>query len=661
MKYYYLLFGLLLSFSFRLSAQDTSGSESDTSSFYNMSLEELMNVEVTVASHKALTQRESPGILTTITEEEIRRSGASDLMELLKHVPGFDFGVDVEGVVGLGVRGNWAHEGKVLIILDGHELNEELYSTVQFGSHYPVDQIKQIEIIRGPGSASYGGNAEYAVINIISKSSGELNGTNAVASYGQMSKTFSSRYLSVLTGKALGKVHLNLSAFLCDANRSQEAYTDNTGVTYGMKDQSPISTGQYRLDLNTKQFRFSGVIDKYHLQQRDGYNNTLQHLYATDFNSYYLKSEYDFKVGQKITITPGVKYKYHLPWNYESKTDTLEFTNYNVSVDKKEITLTAAYAPKKTMNFLFGADAYQLDAIHHDQDVFFVNGAPQFKSQNFDAYTQWLLTYRTTNLILGARYNYSDRFDASFVPRIGITRVSERWHFKALYSSAFRSPSVENINSSSGIRPERTRVAELETGIQVSRLTYLTANIFDIVTKEAIVFYYDENNVDAYKNEGNTGTRGFELEYKIKGAKGYFTMNYSYYSSTGKSINSRYEVPGHKGILIAFPTHKASLTGNFKLNNRLNASPGISVLGKRYSLSGDEGTGYTTHVFSPGYYLDLCLNFEDLFIRGLNFSASVNNILDQKVEYIQPYNSDHAPLPGTSREFRVKLSYTLNY
>ena len=89
----------------------------DSLSFFEMSLEDLMKVEVTVASKKALTTRESPGIVTLITEEEIRNSGAQDLIDILKMVPGFDFGVDVEGVVDVAVRGNWAH-GREGVIID---------------------------------------------------------------------------------------------------------------------------------------------------------------------------------------------------------------------------------------------------------------------------------------------------------------------------------------------------------------------------------------------------------------------------------------------------------------------------------------------------------------------------------------------------------------
>src|SRR3974377_480053 len=71
----------------------TTAPKQDSASFFEMSLEDLMKVQVTVASKKALTTRESPGIVTLITEEEIRNSGAQDLIDILQMVPGFNFGV----------------------------------------------------------------------------------------------------------------------------------------------------------------------------------------------------------------------------------------------------------------------------------------------------------------------------------------------------------------------------------------------------------------------------------------------------------------------------------------------------------------------------------------------------------------------------------------
>ncbi|HNX99124.1 MAG TPA: TonB-dependent receptor plug domain-containing protein, partial [Candidatus Aminicenantes bacterium] len=151
-----------------------------------MSLEELSQLPVTVASKSAQPLHKSSGIVTLITREEIQNSGARDLIDVLRMVPGFEFGLDVRGVTSIGIRGNWAHEGKVLILWDGQSLNESLYSTIQLGNHYPVDLIERIEIVRGPGSAVYGGMAELGVINIVSRASREAKTALATASFGWM-------------------------------------------------------------------------------------------------------------------------------------------------------------------------------------------------------------------------------------------------------------------------------------------------------------------------------------------------------------------------------------------------------------------------------------------------------------------------------------------
>src|SRR5205085_6643862 len=88
-----------------------------------VSIEDLLNTEVQVTSKRPQTTRETSGVVTVITREEIQDSGAHDLIDVLQLVPGFSFGVDVEGVVSIGFRGNWGHEGKVLLLLDGQELN----------------------------------------------------------------------------------------------------------------------------------------------------------------------------------------------------------------------------------------------------------------------------------------------------------------------------------------------------------------------------------------------------------------------------------------------------------------------------------------------------------------------------------------------------------
>lgn len=92
----------------------------------NLSLDELNNLRVKISSVTEKPVRQQPGIVSVITEREIAESGATDLMDILELVPGFSFATDVGNVIGTGFRGLWGYEGKILVLLDGIQVNDGL-------------------------------------------------------------------------------------------------------------------------------------------------------------------------------------------------------------------------------------------------------------------------------------------------------------------------------------------------------------------------------------------------------------------------------------------------------------------------------------------------------------------------------------------------------
>lgn len=142
----------------------------------DLSLEDLLATEYTVATKKAQTVRDSPNVITVIGREEIDAIGARDLVDVLLLVPGFVPAPDSEGSVSVGMRGLWSNDGRQLVLVDGQELNEPFYTNVRLNSRLPVEQIERVEIIRGPGSVIYGGYAEMAVINIITRGAANARG-----------------------------------------------------------------------------------------------------------------------------------------------------------------------------------------------------------------------------------------------------------------------------------------------------------------------------------------------------------------------------------------------------------------------------------------------------------------------------------------------------
>jgi hypothetical protein len=170
------------------------------------------------------------------------------------------------------------------------------------------------------------------------------------------------------------------------------------------------------------------------------------------------------------------------------------------------------------------------------------------------------------------------------------------------------------------------------------------------------VYFYNENG-DGYRNSGSTGTRGFEVDYKIKNALGYADFNLAYYCAKGKSKSENYMVSEENHMLLAFPGITASSLINIRITDWFSLNPSLTWMGSRYEVSGTDEEGNNTYLkHDPSLLANF---FAGLKTKRFNVSAGCANLLNKRAEYIQPYNSNHASLPGRSREFRIIVRYDL--
>src|ERR1035437_2793513 len=143
-------------------------------------LEELGNIPVYSASKHLQPSGEAPSSVTVVTGTQIREQGYRTLADVLRTVRSFFVTYD-RNYSSLGVRG-FARPGdyntRILLLVDGHRLNDNIYDEAMIGTEFPVDVdlIQRIEIVRGPVSSLYGSDALFAVINIITKQAQDLNG-----------------------------------------------------------------------------------------------------------------------------------------------------------------------------------------------------------------------------------------------------------------------------------------------------------------------------------------------------------------------------------------------------------------------------------------------------------------------------------------------------
>lgn len=151
-----------------------------------ISLESLMNVQVSSVSRHQEELRGSAAAIYVITQEDIRRSGMTDLAELLRTVPGLNVARINGSTWAVSARGfNAQYATKLLVLVDGRTVYDPTFSGVFWHlQNMVLEDIERIEVIRGPGATMWGANAVNGVISIQTKSAADTRGGLVVADIG---------------------------------------------------------------------------------------------------------------------------------------------------------------------------------------------------------------------------------------------------------------------------------------------------------------------------------------------------------------------------------------------------------------------------------------------------------------------------------------------
>jgi iron complex outermembrane receptor protein len=143
-----------------------------------LSLEQLGDVQVTTVNKEPEEVWQTPAAVSVLTQDDIRRSGATTIPELLRLVPGVEVARSQSDAWAVGIRGfNSGFSKGLLVLIDGRSVYTPLFEGVYWDvQDLVLDDIDRIEIIRGPGGAIWGPNAVNGVINIITKKASETQG-----------------------------------------------------------------------------------------------------------------------------------------------------------------------------------------------------------------------------------------------------------------------------------------------------------------------------------------------------------------------------------------------------------------------------------------------------------------------------------------------------
>ena len=193
-----------------------------------MSPEELMNVEITSVSRTEESLRDAAAAVAVVTRETIRRSGATNIPDALRLVPGIHVGEQTASAWAVSARGfSNLNSEKLLVLSDTRSIYTPLVSGVGWDAQdYLLDDVERIEVIRGPGAALWGANAVNGVINITTRSARDTHGTYLEAAAGSFDRaSIGARY----GGETAGGVNYRVFARYMerDETKNQAAPNDD--------------------------------------------------------------------------------------------------------------------------------------------------------------------------------------------------------------------------------------------------------------------------------------------------------------------------------------------------------------------------------------------------------------------------------------------------
>ncbi|MBW2447455.1 MAG: TonB-dependent receptor [Deltaproteobacteria bacterium] len=489
----------------------------------DMSLDQLMGITVTSVSKKAQSADEVSSAIFVLTQDDIRRSGAVSVAEVLRLVPGVQVARNSSSGWSVTARGfNGRFASKLLVLMDGRSVYTPLFSGVYWDvQDTMLEDIERIEVIRGPGATVWGANAVNGVINIITKDAKDTHGLLATAGGGNEEQGFGGiRYggeigdLDVrgyakyfnrdgqVNSRGIGRDDnwdVGRAGFRMDWDASEDDkvtfqgdfYDGEAGMDFtGLSGPTPIPT-RYNED---QEFQGLNVITRW--------SHTFSETQDASIQFYYDRTDRTTPLVDEIrdTLDLEFQHRFGLPFNQE----VIWGGGYRYTADDVDGTFAASTIPEER---------------HDDTFSFFVQDEVRF----FDDMAR---------LTFGTKVEVNDYTKWEYQPSVRLAVVPNDDHtFWAAVSRAVRVPSraddniLLNVAFAPNVPPgfpnpldptvicppvigcPATTVAAMGTGTRTSESERLyafeagwRARFFERVTLDVSAFYNDYDFLESFEN-----------------------------------------------------------------------------------------------------------------------------------------------------------------
>lgn len=403
----------------------------------DLSMENLLNIDVTIASKKKEKFSDVASAVYVITHEDIRRLGATTITDALRIVPGMHVAQLDSNFLAVSARGfNDQFANQMLVLMDGRTVYGPLFSgTFWDEQNIMMDNIERIEVIRGPGASVWGANAVNGVINIITRNAKDTQGTFATTSMGNREKlTGAVRY----GGKSdSGKLHYQTYAH----------YREHKGEYYAATNQSAgeeHSMEQSGIRVDWKPSESDTVMTQARIYHSDQSREYIIPTPLPPYSSTYSNGSMELRGGHFLT-----SWEHALGGgdniNLQFYADRIMRTYYVArhKIDTLDVELKHQFSAGERHNIVWGA------GIRHTDDL--MDGTPVLNynpsSSDYNLYSAFVqdqiaLIPETLTLTGGARLEHHPTSGLEFQPNARLSwKVTEDQTLWASVSRAVRTPS----------------------------------------------------------------------------------------------------------------------------------------------------------------------------------------------------------------------------
>lgn len=602
--------------------------------------------------------REAPSSVMIITARQIQASGARDLQDALRLVPGLSFGRDVDDVIGIGIHGNWAEEGKCLFMLNGMQLNENDFGTYSIGQRIPLDNVERIEVIMGPGAVIHGGYAALGVINIVTRTARNAAGGQAVMQAGHAGGRMARTTTTVSGSTALNAdQEVNYLASLYRGNRSN--------VTTLLPDSTPISFGDSTAGQTASfQFGYRWRTLKAHVYYMDEGYEVSDGGYQTRMRDMIIGLEQRKQLGAKHQFGWKVTHDDQIPWYYVNTPDPERIASNTSNVR----TSTSAYLILKAtpwLSFRMGGQGYRQRSMFFSRQgvEFAMNNQRGITMTGISAFAEVEAKGRLGNLSGGYRMEYNNLSGDYYAPRASYAKVLGRFHGKVLASRAFKIPSIMNLNygpEKGTIATEYANTSEVEFGFRPGKRAQFTTNLYRTSIENPIVYVFDAATLDNYINRSRSGTEGFDLRFQLEHEELSIYLGFGLYRTLTNSDLPEAELPSGIGRSYqALPNQRATATIAKNIGQcitlRTRAQWRSTVWSYQFVDTDQENLELME--WGPELAVDAGIAFRPSAMAKWNVDLGVYNLLDTDRHILGPYSNGSIPLIQNGREFAVKATY----